>query len=82
MALKDLIMKRPSDMLVEQHERNGRALLFWAATIEDGDEWDEVCQGIYEAIQCGWMEVDDTGRRLKITELGKARVETKFAEPS
>jgi len=80
MALKDLIADPHS--VVEQHRRNGRALLFWATVREDGDKWEEVEQAIYEAIQNGWMDVDDNGRMLTITELGKARVETKFADPS
>jgi hypothetical protein len=81
MALKDLIADPNST--IERHRRQGRALLFWAAVIEDGEDIsDEINRGIYQAIENGWMDCDDTGRRLSMTELGRARVETKFAEPS
>jgi hypothetical protein len=46
-------------MSAEQHERNRKALMYACASIEDGGEFDEIAEGIFENIQSGPLECDE-----------------------
>jgi hypothetical protein len=52
--------------------RTWKALIFKNWVTEDGREWDECYQGIYDCILGGWVDCDDTGH-LWLTNLGIAK---------
>ena len=55
--------------------RQAKAERFLLATLQDGGSWDASTKGIYESLKAGYMDCDDTGLQIWLTEAGKRHVE-------
>jgi hypothetical protein len=43
---------------------------FLLATLQDGGSWDEPTKGVYESLRGGYMDCDESGRQIWLTEAG------------
>jgi hypothetical protein len=48
---------------------------FLLAILQDGRSWDASTKGTYESLKAGYMDCDETGRQIWLTESGKRYVE-------
>lgn len=48
---------------------------FLLAILQDGGSWDASTKGIYDSLKSGFMDCDETGRQIWLTESGKRYVE-------